>query len=77
MSKNDKRYPQPEKGEPWSMITEEILEEKGFNKVLGGEVYREGGFIHPMCLCFIVLHIKDKWVDEYLLQLVSKMNNIK
>lgn len=28
----EKQYPQPEKGEPWTSITEESLKEKGFHQ---------------------------------------------
>ena len=55
MSKNDKIYPQPEKGEPWTSITEEELEKGGFKDD------GVGGYIHPKCSNLGVSFTQEEW----------------
>ena len=70
MSKNDKIYPQPEKGEPWTGITEEELMEKGFKiEDAGGGPSEEDVWYHPI-YPFIVLLFNENgnlWEMRFLI----------
>jgi len=72
MSK-DKKYPEPEKGEPWSSITAEELEINGF------EDDGTGTYIHPRCPKLGISFVQDEWglyhiPDKTNLILLKKVN---